>query len=737
MNLVIVESPAKARTIEGYLGGDFHVLSSYGHIRDLPPKKLGINIEKDYKPEYHILSKARANISILKKALINADKIYLATDYDREGEAIAWHLTKALGSNIKNYLRITFTEITKNAITKSINKPRKIDMNLVDAQQARRILDRLVGYKLSPFLWKKVTRGLSAGRVQSVAVRLIVEKEREIENFKSDEYWEIIANLIKKGDNNIIKAKLSAISDKRINKLEIKNKKNADKIKKELLGSTYKISDIKDKERQIYPPAPYRTATLQQDAARRLRFTAKKTMFIAQKLYEGVDLGEGKRTGLITYMRTDSTNLSNESIQKARKYIKQDLGEKYLPEKANIHLTKNKGAQEAHEAIRPTNPKLQPQKIKNNLARDEFRLYQLIWQRMIASQCASARISDKIVEIIAKKYGFITKGRTINFDGFLSIYNLGFKDALLPKLVKGEKLHLKKLDLEQKFTQPPSRYSEASLVRELEKRGIGRPSTYAPIMSTIEDRQYVKKIDGYFHPIEIGTLVNDVLVEHFPEVVDYNFTAHMEEDLDRIANGKLKWIQVIDEFYKPFSKHLQIKDKTLKKEDISQKSTGRKCPECKKGEIIIKMGRYGSFYACSNYPECKYKEKIEKHEVVSEKSKKLQKKAEVILKKNQKCKKCQADMAIRTSRYGVFLGCTNYPKCRNIISIEDESALFCPKCKKGRVVKRFTRKGKVFWGCSSYPKCDFASWTQPQENNKFETRNPKSETNQNDKNRNV
>lgn len=727
-SLLIVESPAKARTIEGYLGGDFRVLSSYGHVRDLPKKELGVDVENSYQPKYLILDKARQNLNQIKSEVKKAQKIYLATDYDREGEAIAWHLTQALGlgnkkskicleqsREIKNqkYLRITFTEITKEAIKDAVKNPREIDMDLVDAQQARRILDRLVGYKLSPFLWEKVMRGLSAGRVQSVAVRLIVEREREIEDFRPVEFWEVKANLLAKNNENIIKAKLVSTKNKAVKKLEIGSKKEAEKIKSELENSNYLISEIKEKERSIFPPAPYRTATLQQDAGRRLRFSAKKTMFIAQKLYEGIDLGEGGRTGLITYMRTDSTNLSAQAIKAAREFINQKLGKKYLPSHANIYKTKNLGAQEAHEAIRPTNPALEPEKLKNNLSRDEVRLYELIWRRMIASQTAPARISEKTIEIKAGEYGFRIWGRTINFDGFLKIFDLGLKDSILPSLKKGEKLKLKKLELNQKFTQPKPRYTEASLVRELEKRGIGRPSTYAPIMSTIEARKYVKKIDGCFHPEDVGTLVNDVLVEHFPEVVDYNFTAQMEGDLDKIADGKLKWVKVIDEFYQPFAKHLLSKEKTLKKEDISQQKTGRKCPECKKGEIIIKMGRYGRFYACTNYPDCTYKEKIKKKEAVSEETKKLQQKAEELLKKNQKCKKCQADMAVRTSRYGVFLGCTNYPQCRETIAIEDESAPLCSKCQRGRVVKRFTKKGKIFWGCSSYPKCDFASWTKP------------------------
>ena len=575
MNLLIVESPAKAKTIEGYLGKDFRVLSSFGHVRDLPKSKLGVDPENNFKPEYHILAKARVNLNKIKASLKKAKKVYLATDCDREGEAIAWHLTKAFGLGNPKYLRITFTEITKDAVKKSLENPRQIDMNLVDAQQARRILDRLVGYKLSPFLWKKVLRGLSAGRVQSVAVRLIVEREREIEKFKPDEFWEVMANLLKNKD--LIKAKLAAVNGRAIKKLEIDSQEKSEKIKSDLEKAEYKVSKIIDRERLIHPPVPFRTSTLQQEASRRLKYSAKKTMFVAQKLYEN---------GRISYMRTDSANLSAGSITAAREYIKEKLGKDYLPPKANLYKTKNLGAQEAHEAIRPTNPKLEPQGLKNNLSNEEFKLYQLIWRRMVASQCQSAIISDKKIEIRANKYGFESKGQMINFDGFLKIYSLGLKDDLLPQLKEGETLELKNLDLNQKFTQPKPRFSEASLVRELENRGIGRPSTYAPIMSTIEERQYVKKIDGYFYPEEIGMVVNDVLAEHFNEVIDYNFTAKMEENLDKIAEGRLKWAEVIAEFYKPFAKHLKIKEKTLKKEDISEQKTGKKCPKAKEMWLI-------------------------------------------------------------------------------------------------------------------------------------------------------
>jgi DNA topoisomerase-1 len=474
----------------------------------------------------------------------------------------------------------------------------------------------------------------------------------------------------------------------------------------------YFINDIIDKEKKTNPLPQYRTSTLQQDAGRRLRFTAKKTMFIAQKLYEGIDLGKGKHVGLITYMRTDSANLSKEAVRHARDYIKKRLGEKYLPEIPNIYKTKNLGAQEAHEAIRPTDPALEPTAIKNRLAPDEYRLYDLIWRRMIASQMNAAQILERVVRVKAGNYIFSVSGKTIKFDGCLKIYNLGLKDVILPDLKIKEALDLKSLDLNQKFTEPPSRYTEASLVKELEERGIGRPSTYAPIMSTIQDRHYVSKEKGYFHPVEIGVLVNDVLVEHFPEVIDYNFTAMMEGDLDKIASGGLDWVKVVDEFFKPFNEHLKLKDKTLKKEDIAHEKTGRICPDCK-GEIIIKMGRYGRFYACSNYPECNYKEKIEEKKVHSPEAKKMIKKAEEILEKHPKCEKCGSDMVVRTSRFGTFLGCSGYPKCRNIIAVEDDLDLACSKCKDGKIVRRYTRKGKIFWGCSRYPDCDFASWTKP------------------------
>lgn len=710
MNLLIVESPAKAQTIKKYLGKDYQVLSSYGHVRDLPKTKLGIDIKRDYKPAYRVLERARNNIYKIKKALQSKENLYLATDYDREGEAIAWHLCQSLGleetKNKKqetNVQRITFTEITKDALKEALGSPRKIDMDLVDAQQARRILDRLVGYKLSPFLWRKVARGLSAGRVQSVAVRLIVEREREIENFKPQEYWEVKAHLSKQNEpKSKLEAKLYACDDKKIDRLAIKNGKEAKKIKKDLKGAKYKVQNIAKKEKPLYPQAPFRTATLQQEAARRFRYSAKKTMFVAQKLYEA---------GRITYMRTDSTNLSNEAVKKVREYLGVNLGEKYLPKSARIYKTKSKGAQEAHEAIRPSDPTHIPNQIKNKLSGDEYRLYDLIWKRTIASQATPAKISENKIKISAENYTFLSLGRNIIFDGFLKIYPLNLTETTLPSLSVGEILDLIKLETLQKFTKPPSRYTEASLVRELEKRGIGRPSTYAPTMSTVQTRGYVHKEGPYFYPLDIGVLVNDILVEHFPEIVDYSFTATMENDLDGIASGKLKWVGVVDEFYKPFAKHLQEKDKIVKKEEVAQKKTGKKCKNCN-GEIIIKMGRYGRFYACSNFPECKFKEPMKEKKIESPEAKKRLKEAEELLKKHPKCEKCGKDMVVRTSRFGTFLGCSNYPKCKQIVSIQEDLGS-CPKCKKGNIVKRFSKKKRQFYGCSRYPKCNFASWQLP------------------------
>jgi len=630
MHLVIVESPTKARTLEGFLGSKYKVRSSFGHVRDLPAKELAIDIENDFKPKYAIIPRSKKIITELKKEIENKNVI-LATDEDREGEAIAYHLTQAL--KLEKPQRIVFHEITKSAIAEALKNPRSIDMNLVDAQQARRILDRLVGYKLSPFLWKKVARGLSAGRVQSVTVRLVVERQKEIDDFKHQEYWTIEAEF------RDFVAKLAKKNDKTIPKLGIKTKKQAEEIVKDLKGTEYKVIDIEKKEVQKHPFPPYATSTLQQDAVRRLGYSTKQTMMFAQKLYE---------KGLITYHRTDSLNLSNLFLAKAKKYINKEFGAKYL--KTRQFKTKSKGAQEAHEAIRPTN-------IQHKV---DDKLYNLIWQRALASQMTSAVFDAKKIDIEAlprrqtgDKYEFRATGQTLKFDGFLRVYPIKTEETILPELKKNEILKLIKLIPLRHFTKPPSPYTEATLVKALEEHGIGRPSTYAPTLDTIQKRNYVIKKIRYLHPTDIGILVNNLLVEHFPKIVDIKFTAQMEEDLDKIAHGKTKWVPVIEKFYTPFDKNLKQKDMEIDKKQITEEKSDEICEKCNK-PMIIKVGRYGKFLACSGFPECKNTKPIEK-----------------------------------------LLG------------------VRCPKCIEGEMVERITKKGKIFYGCNQFPKCDFALWNEP------------------------
>jgi len=656
MKLVIVESPTKAKTISRYLGKGYQVLSSYGHIRDLPIKGLGIDVKKDFEPEYVIPEKAKKAAKALKDTAKKADLVILATDGDREGEAIAWHILHILKLSESDYERIIFHEITKKAIEKALKKPRKIDLKLVDAQQARRILDRLVGYKLSPFLWKKVVRGLSAGRVQSVTVRLIVDREREIEAFKPDEYWSIEAQLKKDGEDEFI-AQLVKEGAKSIPKLGIKDKKGADQIIENLKDAQYKIADIRSKEIQRHPNPPFTTSTLQQEAARKLGYSSQQTMRIAQQLYEGVGLSKGS-TGLITYHRTDSLNISGEALKKAHDFIQETFGSKYSLPTPRVFKTKSKGAQEAHEAIRPTRPGREPDKIKGKLDRRQFRLYDLIWKRFMASQMTPSVLDSTSIDIEAKgklkkSYLFRATGSVIKFDGFLKVYPSKFKENLLPKLTKNEILELIKLLSEQHFTKPPARYTEASLIKTLEEYGIGRPSTYAPTINTIQKRGYTEKDDQKrFVPTEVALTVTDLLKENFSQIVDVEFTATIEEDLDEIARGKKDWQKTIKEFYEPFIANVKEKTKTVEKIKFEEK-TDKKCPKCK-APMVIKLGRFGKFYSCSKFPECKHS-----------------------------------------------------------APIINSTDVKCPECKKGDIIERKTRKGKTFYSCSKYPKCKYALWDKP------------------------
>jgi len=715
MKLIIVESPTKAKTITRFLDKNYKVTSSFGHVMDLPKNKLGIDLKNNFEPEYVIPEKAEKQVRELKKLASKSDTIILATDEDREGEAISWHLISALNlkKGKKKIERIAFHEITRKAIEKALENPRELDMGLVDAQQARRVLDRLVGYKLSPLLWTKIRRGLSAGRVQSVAVRLIAEREEEINKFKEQEYWEIEAELeklvpasSKTGDQNF-KANLWKKDDKIYKKLDISNKKQAEEIETDLKKSEPIIEKILKKEIGKNPPPPFTTSTLQQAASNVLGFSTKQTMMLAQQLYEGVAL-EGKRaTGLITYMRTDSLNLSSLATSQAKKTIEKLFGQAYSLEKPRFYRNKSKGAQEAHEAIRPTFPNKDPESIKSFLSPRQFRLYRLIWERMVASQMASARIDSTTVEIKADNYALKAHGSIVKFEGYMKLTGQKNEDNILPELEEKDKLKLNQIFSEQKFTQPPSRYTEASLVKVLEKNGIGRPSTYAPTISTVQIRGYVEKDDNKkLFPTEIGLTVNKLLVEHFSKIVDYQFTAKVEDDLDEIAEKNKAWKKVIEDFYKPFEKNLKMKTKEIKKEDF-QKDLGRKCPECG-NKLIEKFGKFGKFIACSNYPECKYTEKTAEDKAIENE---IVKQA---ANKNGKiiCEKCGSEMNVKNGPYGPFLGCSNYPKCKNIKKVENKIGVKCPNCGKD-VIEKKSKKGRLFYGCSGYPKCKFVSWNKP------------------------
>ena len=756
-NLVIVESPAKAKTISRFLGKDYKVLASMGHVRDLPKSRTGIDTEHDFEPMYAVSPDKKKVVTELNKELAKADKLWIATDEDREGEAIGWHLLQCLkGAKTKfKKSRIVFHEITENAIKKAIENPRDMDQNIIDAQQARRVLDRLVGYELSPLLWKKIRYGLSAGRVQSVAVRLVVEREREIQAFNPDEYWKIIGEFEKnsgKKDAQTFSAELIKRGDE---KVEMKNEKHTTDILEAIKGATYKVKSVEEKDVSRSPAAPFITSTLQQEASRKLNFPVKKTMMVAQGLYEGVDVGNGQH-GLITYMRTDSVNLSEFALDGIRKQIVKEYGEKYALSEPR-KFKGRKSAQEAHEAIRPVDITIHPKDVETKLTKDQARLYELIWKRAMACQMMDAILSRTTVDIEAEKgstetnYVFRANGQVIKFPGFMGVYMEGndleeeaeaVGDSILPKLDEGEKVDLEKLDHSQHFTKPPARYTEASLVKKLESEGIGRPSTYAPTISTIVARGYIKKEAKALLPTDVAMVVTDMLVENFREIVDYKFTAELEEKLDKIEEDKCEWVPVIREFYGPFHKAIVEKDKTLKKDDLVNGESDEVCEKC--GEkMIVKLGRFGKFLSCSGYPKCKNARPLDKNlgeaamngsvnvsdkkldelvedgTLTSEQAKKIEEKNEQMADyekkfKDKKCEKCGEKMAVKTGRFGAFLGCSGYPKCKNIVSIVISSGVKCPTCKSGQLIERHTKKGgRVFWGCNKYPKCKFATWSKP------------------------
>ncbi len=705
--LVIVESPTKAKTITKFLGKDFIVKSSFGHVRDLPKSKLGVDVEHGFEPHYIVSRDKTKTVKELKDAAKKCSNILFATDEDREGEAISFHLATILDIAPGKAERITFHEITKTALLEALKHPRALDLKLVDAQQARRVLDRLVGYNLSPFLWRKVAKGLSAGRVQSVAVRLVVEREREITAFKPEEYWSvegIFQANANKQEEGVFEAKLHSIDGAKVDKMDLKNKEQVDTILQKLDKATYHITNVEEKKTQRTPPAPFTTSSLQQEANNQLGFSAKQTMRLAQQLYEGVELGSEGQVGLITYMRTDAVNLADKFLQDAAEIIGKEFGNKYQLSEPRRFKNKNKNAQEAHEAVRPTEAARTPDVVKPFLEKNQFRLYDLIWRRAIATQMAPAELNAASIDLeSSNKYGFHATGQTLVFDGFLKLYPEKAKENALPKLTVNETVNCQTLKPEQHFTEPPARYSDATLVKALEEYGIGRPSTYAPTIATIEDRGYVERNEAKkLQPKEIAYLVNDLLVEHFPQVVDYQFTAQMEENLDEIARGEKDWQPIIATFYHPFKENLDAKDAELNKKDLTEEKTDEVCAKCGK-PMVIKMGRFGKFLACTGYPDCKTTKPMPGDE----------KAAPMAEPTDEKCEKCGEPMLKKMGRYGPFLGCSAYPKCKNLKGIEIKLNLKCPKCNEGDIVQRRSKRGKVFFGCNRYPDCDFALWDKP------------------------
>jgi len=709
MNLIIVESPTKAKTINKFLDKKYRVESSFGHIRDLPAKEMGVDIENNFTPKYVIPTKSRRVVTNLKSLASKATGVILASDEDREGEAIAWHLSHALKLDESKIQRIVFHEITKEAILKALENPRQIDIDLVEAQQARRILDRLVGYELSPFLWKKVAKGLSAGRVQSVATRLIVEREREIQNFITEEYWTISADLSGDTPENKFTADLYKIKNKTFNKLSIK-KEEAEELKKILRKCDYSVEKIDKRQINKNPSAPFTTSTLQQSANRHLGFSAKQTMSVAQKLYE---------QGYITYMRTDSLNLSPKFLNEAALWLKENLSSEYVLAANRIFKNKSKNAQEAHEAIRPTEVNTTPESLAGQLDKNQEKLYRLIWQRALASQMPAAKLAATTIDLLAadkqESYLFRATGQILTFPGYLKIWPEKTKEQELPELREKQALVLLDLRTEEHSTNPPTRYSDAGLVKELEKHDIGRPSTYAPTIATIIVRNYVERDEHKrLKPTDIAFVVTDLLIKHFPQIVDYKFTAKMEDDLDLIAAGKKKWQPVISDFYSGFHDNLTNKYQEVQKNDImpEEKST-EVCDKCG-APMVIKTGRFGKFLACSAFPECRNIKNLNGQKDAKEPDKNL----EGLEKKyaGEVCDKCGSAMKVRTGKYGPFLACSAFPKCKNIKNINNPNTsgkeIDCPACGQGKIVKKFSRRG-VFYACSNYPDCKNAYWGEP------------------------
>ena len=715
-NLVIVESPAKAKTIKKYLGKDFEVMASYGHVRDLVPKGGAVDPDHDFAMRYELIDKNAKHVDSIAKAMKKADALYLATDPDREGEAISWHLYEILQQKKllkdKPVHRVVFHEITKRAINEAVEHPRDLSMDLVNAQQARRALDYLVGFNLSPLLWKKVRRGLSAGRVQSPALRMIVEREEEIEAFKPREYWTIEADLEKDGQGFV--AKLTELHGKKVTQFSVTQKDPAHAIERELTAAAngrLTVGTVEKKQRRRNPSAPFTTSTLQQEASRKLGFSASRTMRVAQQLYEGIDIGAGA-VGLITYMRTDSVNLAREAVDEIRALIAERYGKENLPHEPRAFKTKAKNAQEAHEAIRPTAAAQVPEALKNFLTADQYKLYDLIWKRTVACQMIHATIDTVGVDFECGAGNLLrATGSTVANPGFMAVYQESIDDAkgegedrLLPPMKTGDVVTLVKVRPEQHFTEPPPRYTEASLVKTLEEHGIGRPSTYASIISTLIARDYVTLEKRRFQPTDVGRVVSKFLTQHFTQYVDYAFTATLEDDLDEIARGERDWIPLMKSFWEPFSRLVEEKEASVSRQDVTTEALDEACPKCGK-PLNIRLGRRGRFIGCSGYPECDYTRNLEDDQGAAEPEK----------VEGRKCPECGSDLIIRHGRYGKFIGCSGYPNCRHIEPLEQPSdtGVTCPECKKGTMLKRKSRAGKIFYSCSSYPECKYAVWNEP------------------------
>ena len=716
--LVVVESPTKVRTIKKYLGKNYNIAATVGHIKDLPAKEIGIDIEEGFKPKYINIPGKQKVIRSLKQAAGDSKDIYLAPDPDREGEAIAWHTAEILKKKGRRFHRVLFHELTKNAIKNAITSPEDLNRNKYEAQQARRILDRLVGYQVSPLLWRKVKGGLSAGRVQSVAVRIICERERAIQAFESVEYWSITAHL----ENNAPPPFTAKLVKKNGKKIKIPDEKESNSILKDLAGEKFTVGKVQKKTTKKNPLPPFITSKLQQEAIRKLRFSAKKTMIIAQQLYEGIDLGPGEPEGLITYMRTDSTRIAKEAALEALKLIRERFGDKYAPEKPRFFKNRKK-AQDAHEAIRPTSVFNTPEKVAPYLSKDQLALYRIIWQRFVASQMKQALINKVTVSVVAGSYLFTASGSSVKFPGFMALYmsvdeeiesKSQKKKDDLPELDEGMVLKLNKLEPKQHFTMPPPRFSEASLVKELEENGIGRPSTYSNILSTIRGKGYVDLIKRYFRPSELGFIVNDLIVESFPDLFDVEFTARMEDDLDRVEASEVNSLEILTRFYDSFKKELE----TASKDMLSLKAVGMPtdlvCPECN-SKLTIRVGKNGHFLGCSRYPECTHTRNYTRDEkgVIHPVEPPSDETSDRV------CEKCGKPMLIKQGKYGSFYACSGYPECKNTQSVVsnnggETTGVNCPeKGCGGTLVQRKSKRGKIFYGCSNFPNCNFAVWDKP------------------------